>query len=94
MRDVEIRLWLGIIPFTTVKSYSTGEGLDYDLSKPLTLLEIFLKRTEYHYIALASNTSVQKPRCVRCLGDGCGGEGELERFANFIPWNCRVGDFF
>lgn len=57
-------------------------------------LEIFLKGTEYHYIALASNRSVQKPRCVRCLGNGCGGEDELERFASFIPWNCHVDDFF
>lgn len=80
LRDVEIRLWLGIIPFPTVKSYSIGKELDYDLSKPLKLLEIFLKRTEYPYIALTSNTIVrQKPGCVPCLGDSCGGEGEVER---------------
>lgn len=45
---VEIRLWLGIISFTYcyVRSYSIGEELDYDLSKPLKLLEIPLKKNQ------------------------------------------------
>lgn len=42
---------------------------------PWNYLKCPWKRTKYHYSALASDLSGQKPNCVRCLGSGCGGEG-------------------